>query len=511
MGVEGDGAVIERRSSYTSIFSMFRPAVGPSSSHTLAPLLCARDFRAEIEKLGGERRKASLTVELYGSLGETGKGHLTDLAILAGLSGRRPEEEGSEQLGEAKASVASAGGFEAGALFVEFDPEQDFHWCRDLPEDSDHPNTLRFTLTAGAQTVRQAYVSEGAGFFRRLGEKTAMPAPKAPIPYPYETMADLLAVAVETGDPLSHVMLANESAFSGETGTAILKRLERIWSLMKAAMDRGLRSEGELPGGLGVRRRAKQVWEESRRRIGHPEAILAPALKADAYALAVAEENAGGGAIVTAPTAGSAGVIPAVLRVCQEDLALPERTVARSLLTAGAVGVVIKNLASLSGAEVGCQGEVGSAAAMAAAAAAELAGAIPEQVEAAAEIAMEHHLGHDLRSGGRTGPDPLHRAKRHGRGQGAERRRARPGGNRAAPDQLRRRNPRHVAHRPGPPHGLPRDGPREDWPPSMSDARRKTAPSHRSACRAPERAPPANALQEVLLATIEKKSRSGRP
>jgi len=393
MGAEGDGAVIERRSSYTSIFTMFRPAVGPSSSHTLAPLLCARDFRAEIEKLGGERRKASLTVELYGSLGETGKGHLTDLAILAGLSGRRPEEEGSEQLGEAKASVVSAGGFEAGGLFVRFDPEQDFRWCPGLPLDSDHPNTLRFTLTAGTQTVRQAYVSEGAGFFRRLGKKVAMPAPKAPIPYPYETMADLLAVAVETRDPLSHVMLANESAFSGETGTAILKRLERIWSLMKAAMDRGLRSEGELPGGLGVRRRAKQVWEESRRRIGHPEAILAPALKADAYALAVAEENAGGGAIVTAPTAGSAGVIPAVLRVCQEDLALPERTVARSLLTAGAVGVVIKNLASLSGAEVGCQGEVGSAAAMAAAAAAELAGAIPEQVEAAAEIAMEHHLG----------------------------------------------------------------------------------------------------------------------
>ncbi len=383
----------EKSAPYTSIFNLFKPAIGPSSSHTLAPLLCARDFRSEIARLGPEVRNVSLTVELYGSLAATGRGHLTDLAVIAGLAGERPEEEGSQQLQEAKSAVTSAGGFMLDTLFVRFNPDNDILWCEDLPPDVKHPNSLRFVLSADTRTVKQTYVSEGAGYFSCLGRESLAPQPKSAIPYPYETMADLLATAEETGYPLSLVVLTNESAFSGETGAGVLQRLERIWALMNACIARGLRAEGKLPGGLGVQRRAKRVLRESRRRLRHPEAILAPALKADAYALAVSEENAAGGAIVTAPTAGSAGVVPAALRVCQEDLTLPDRTVARSLLTAGAVGVVIKNLASLSGAEVGCQGEVGAAAAMAAAAAAELAGAVPEQVEAAAEIAMEHHLG----------------------------------------------------------------------------------------------------------------------
>jgi L-serine dehydratase len=337
--------------------------------------------------------KASLRVELYGSLAATGKGHRTDCALIAGLSGDRPEEDGSTLFSESRTRVAEAGGLYVKDTLVRFNPEKDIRWIHKVPAWSRHPNTMRFVFKTGACELVGAYLSLGAGLFAPLGKKPAAPRAKERIPYPYRTMNDLLALAEKTGYPISHLILANEAAFAGESGSAVLARLERIWQLMKSAIDRGLTTEGELPGGLGVMRRAKQVWDESRRRVSHPEAILAPALKADAYAFAVAEENASGGAIVTAPTAGASGVIPAVLKVWQEDLSLPDRTVARGLLTAGAVGIVIRNLASLSGAEVGCQGEVGSAAAMAAAAAAELAGAIPAQVEAAAEIAIEHHLG----------------------------------------------------------------------------------------------------------------------
>ncbi|HAK94029.1 MAG TPA: L-serine ammonia-lyase [Planctomycetes bacterium] len=378
---------------YQSIFSILRPAVGPSSSHTLGPLLCARDFRARIERALRRGAAASLRVELYGSLAATGKGHRTDLALIAGLSGERPEEDGSALAPESVARVQAAGGIAVKGTLVRFDPARDIRWIRKLPAWSAHPNTMRFVLTAGRAKHAAAYVSLGAGLFTPLGRKPAAPRPAQPIPYPYRTMHDLLAISEATGYPISLLVLADETAFAGQNASTVLERLDHLWRLMKATIERGLAAEGELPGGLGVMRRAKQIWEESRRRVSHPEAILAPALKADAYAFAVAEENAAGGAIVTAPTAGSAGVIPAVLKVWQEDLALPDRTVARGLLTAGAVGIVIKNLASLSGAEVGCQGEVGSAAAMAAAAAAELAGAIPAQVEAAAEVAIEHHLG----------------------------------------------------------------------------------------------------------------------
>ncbi len=378
---------------YHSIFSILRPAVGPSSSHTLAPLLCARDFRARAERALVRGAKASLVVELYGSLAATGKGHRTDCAVIAGLSGERPEEGGSTLFAEARTRLEDAGGLRIKDTLVRFDPEKDIRWILKQPAWSRHPNTMRFVLKTDSRKLAYAYLSLGAGLFTPLGKKPAVPRPKERIPYPYHTMTDLLVASEATGYPISHLILANEAAFAGQSGSAVLARLERIWQLMKAAIDRGLAAEGELPGGLGVMRRAKEVWAESRRRVSHPEAILAPALKADAYAFAVAEENASGGAIVTAPTAGAAGVIPAVLKVWQEDLSLPDRTVARGLLTAGAVGIVIRNLASLSGAEVGCQGEVGSAAAMAAAAAAELAGAIPAQVEAAAEIAIEHHLG----------------------------------------------------------------------------------------------------------------------
>ena len=380
-------------SSYISVFTIFRPAVGPSSSHTLAPLLCARDFRSEIPKAVAKGKSAALSVELYGSLAATGKGHLTDFALAAGLLDRNPEEGGSDILTGSMERIKAEGGFEVEGRFIKFDPEKDIRLHMKLPRWSKHPNTMRFVLTGGRRPLKAAYRSLGAGFFERVGRRSAVSKPKEPIPYPFRTMEDLLGAAEGTGYPISHLVLANEAAFHGESGAAILGRLEKIWSLMKKTVERGLAHEGVLPGGLGVRRRAGEVLEECRRRAGHPEAFLAPALKADAYALAVAEENAAGGSIVTAPTAGSAGVIPAVLRVWQEDLTLPDRTVARGLLTAGAVAVIIKNLASLSGAEVGCQGEIGSAAAMGAAAAAELAGAIPEQVEAAAEIALEHHLG----------------------------------------------------------------------------------------------------------------------
>lgn len=383
---------------YISIFDIFRPAVGPSSSHTLAPLLCARDFLHTItaDELQGQRsdeNQPALTVELFGSLAATGKGHMTDLAIAAALQGEAPEKDPDQPMAEAMAALKKQGGFHRHDIFVQCRPGRDFHWRKRQPAWSKHPNTMRFILTVGSTQREQAYISAGAGFFYRLNEKSDLPAPKRPIPYPFGTMEDLLKTAAKTGFPISHLILANETAFHDATGAEILSRLEKIWALMKSCMQQGLAKEGELPGGLGVMRRAKRLWKENQKRSHHTESLLGHALRANAYALAIAEENAGGGAIVTAPTAGAAGIVPAVLRILQEDLALPDRTVMYGLLTAGAVGVIIKNLASLSGAEVGCQGEVGSASAMAAAAAAELSGGMPQQVEAAAEIAMEHHLG----------------------------------------------------------------------------------------------------------------------
>ncbi len=386
-------AMADKQPRYTSIFLLFRPAVGPSSSHTLAPLLIGREVRRYLASFKTTRTPPRLQVDLYGSLAATGKGHLTDCAITAGLAGERPEEGGGPPLCEAVGRVSSRGGIEVEGGFFRFDPKRDIHWHKGVPSWSKHPNTLRVTVVSGKKRLSWAYRSTGAGFFERIGAEVEPQKPKAQIPYPYRTMADLMEAAEKTGFPIAQLVLANEAAFHGRDGSQILAELEAVWRLMRASIDRGLSAEGELPGGLGVRRRAKRVWEESSRRIRHHDTFRATVLRADAYALAVAEENAAGGAIVTAPTAGAAGVLPAVLAVWQEDLSLPDRTVARGLLTAGACGVVIKNLASLSGAEVGCQGEIGSAAAMAAAAAAELAGGLPAQVEMAAEIALEHHLG----------------------------------------------------------------------------------------------------------------------
>lgn len=379
--------------SYTSIFDIFKPAVGPSSSHTLGPLLCARDFLAEIPQIPIEGTTNSIRVDLYGSLAATGKGHMTDYALIAGLAGAKPELTGSETFQTVREAVTKTKSVAVAGRNVAFDPEKDIHWNRRAPSWTKHPNAMEFTFTSGNRKVQRRYLSKGAGFIEKIGAPAEAAEPVGPIPYPYRTMEDLLAMADDTGFPVSHLILANETAFHGKKGSAILGRLEEILTLMNESIKRGLAKTGELPGGLGVQRRAKRVLAESMRRKGHREGILSPALTADSYALAVSEENASGGAIVTAPTAGSAGVLPAVLKVLERDLTLPKRTLAKGLLTAGAVAVVIKNQASLSGAEVGCQGEVGSAAAMAAAAAAELAGATPAQVETAAEIAMEHHLG----------------------------------------------------------------------------------------------------------------------
>ena len=378
-----------------SIFDMFSIGIGPSSSHTVGPMRACRRFLDRIVRDHTPADVRRVKVELFGSLGATGRGHGTDRAVLLGLCGEDPETVDVDGIGARVQAIVEGKSLSLdGVHAIRFAPEQDlvFHKRRSLPG---HPNGMRLTAfgEGGTPIVERIYYSVGGGFVvdETSAEADQIVADDTVLPHPFDSGASLLEQCRETGLCISTLMLRNETAWRPEA--EVLERLRAIWGAMQASVDKGCRTEGILPGGLKVKRRAAALHRKLKARSDAPESLAAMDW-VNLYALAVNEENAAGGRVVTAPTNGAAGVIPAVLhyyihhtRGADEDGAL------RLLLTAGAIGTIYKTRASISGAEMGCQGEVGVACSMAAAGLAELMGGTPEQVEDAAEIGMEHNLG----------------------------------------------------------------------------------------------------------------------
>jgi L-serine dehydratase len=378
-----------------SVFELFKVGIGPSSSHTVGPMRAALLFVTGLRTDGLLSRVVSVRVELFGSLGATGHGHGSDKAVLLGLSGQAPDSvdpdvvEGRVKVMRAARRVRLAGEHE-----ITFDEREHLvmHRRKALPY---HSNGMRFAAydAAGAELVSRTYYSVGGGF---VVDETAaggdrIKADDTPVRYPFRTAADLLGHCVASGLPISAVMLANETSWRGEA--EVRAGLLGIWQVMQDCVTRGCAREGTLPGGLKVPRRAPGLYRTLSANDDGDDPLRAVEW-VGLYALAVNEENASGGRVVTAPTNGAAGIIPAVLHYYTRFMpGAGDDGVVRFLLTAGAIGTVYAETASISGAEVGCQGEVGSACSMAAAGLAEVLGGTPQQVENAAEIGMEHHLG----------------------------------------------------------------------------------------------------------------------
>ncbi|MFP3460713.1 L-serine ammonia-lyase [Arthrobacter globiformis] len=385
------------------VFDLFSIGIGPSSSHTVGPMRAAAVFAGELKSSGKLERVASLRVDLYGSLAATGHGHGTMTAVLLGLEGYHPELILPDEVEERLASIAETGTLQlAGSVPLPYGvKDMILHPLTVLPR---HTNGMKFAVAdAEGNVLHEAtFFSVGGGFIVREGEEEAaqqeLDESKRELPLPFRTAAELLGRCQSKGLSIADIMLVNECASRSEE--EIRAGLLHIYSVMEGCVEVSLKREGLLPGGLKVRRRAPD-WHE---RLLKEDKDRDPKYWQEwvnLVALAVNEENASGGRVVTAPTNGAAGIIPAVLyyalhfapgmdKATQEDR---DDVVVRFLLTAGAVGVLYKEQASISGAEVGCQGEVGSASSMAAAGLAEVMGGTPAQVENAAEIAMEHNLG----------------------------------------------------------------------------------------------------------------------
>jgi L-serine dehydratase len=374
-----------------SAFDLFKIGIGPSSSHTVGPMVAARRFAEALRDAG--LQPATLRADLFGSLGATGRGHGTDKALILGLEGHRPAEIDPDAIPELLERVRREEALRllAGPT-VRFAPaDMVFHRVETLPF---HPNGLRLAAFAADGTVllSKEYYSVGGGFVVTGDEagQARLAADERALPRPFRSAAELLEWCRRDGLSFSAVMLSNESAWRPEAETRA--GLRGIWSAMQACVTRGCATEGVLPGGLRVPRRAPALHRRLRTETNQdPLAVLD---WVDLYALAVNEENAAGGRVVTAPTNGAAGVIPAVLHYYRRHCpGSDDAGVERFLLSAAAIAVLYKENASLSGAEVGCQGEVGVACSMAAGALAEVLGGTPAQVENAAEIGMEHNLG----------------------------------------------------------------------------------------------------------------------
>jgi len=384
-----------------SVFDLFKIGIGPSSSHTVGPMRAARLFAARLAQDGQLERTARVRAELYGSLGATGKGHGSDKAVLLGLAGHEPDTvdvdaiPGLLQAMRTRHRVPLAGTHE-----IDFDERTDlvFHRRESLPA---HANGMRFHAFGadGREIALRTCYSVGGGFVvneETLGDGTreARIVPDTtPLPLPFHSGAQLLEIAQREGTTIAEVMRRNERHW--RTDAEIDAGLLAIWRVMQDCVVRGLRADGVLPGGFKVRRRAAALH---RQLCANPEAALRDPLQVldwvNLYALAVNEENAAGGRVVTAPTNGAAGIVPAVLHYYSRFIPQSnDAGVVDFLLTAGAIGILYKENASISGAEVGCQGEVGVACSMAAGALCAVMGGSPAQVENAAEIGMEHHLG----------------------------------------------------------------------------------------------------------------------
>ena len=382
-----------------SVFDLFKIGIGPSSSHTVGPMIAARHFAGQLQQMPGLAAVHGVRVELFGSLAATGIGHGTDRAVLLGLAGHEPDRIDPEHINPTIDTIRSQQRLELlGTHPVRFvEKEHLLYRRKSLPR---HPNGMRFAAldAQGADILTAEYFSVGGGFVvDAAGERVLNGAPAGQVatapPYPFGSGAELLAQCQASGLNIAQLMRANEAHW--RSPEEVQAQLLAIWQTMAGSVRRGCAGEGTLPGPLHIRRRAAEL---QRSLSSNPEAALRDPLSmldwVNLYAMAVNEENAAGGRVVTAPTNGAAGVIPAVLHYYVRFVpGANEAGILDFLLTAGAIGSIYKMNASLSGAEVGCQGEVGVACSMAAGALAAVLGGTPAQVENAAEIGMEHNLG----------------------------------------------------------------------------------------------------------------------
>jgi L-serine dehydratase len=378
-----------------SVFDLFKIGIGPSSSHTVGPMVAARRFLLECGDLA---QAVHVEAHLYGSLALTGVGHATDKAVILGLMGETPQGVDPDSVEDKLAEAELDGVLKLlGTKEVPFSSKKNLVWHKQesLPE---HPNGMRFVLKlADGGTIERSYYSIGGGFITAAGETEAPPREtgQAPLPYPFDTMRELLEHGKRAGLSIPAMLRANELARMSEA--ELDAGLDRIWQVMRDCIAHGLVTEGQLPGGLNVKRRAAKLWKQAHCDAGNRRNELPhdATHHVTLYAMAVNEENAAGGRVVTAPTNGAAGIIPAVLRYYAEDCrpSDPAKGIRDFLLTSAAIGMLCKKNASISGAEIGCQGEVGVACGMAAAGLVAALGGSNERIENAAEIGIEHHLG----------------------------------------------------------------------------------------------------------------------
>ncbi|MGB6604895.1 MAG: L-serine ammonia-lyase [Steroidobacteraceae bacterium] len=376
-----------------SAFDIFKVGIGPSSSHTMGPMRAARAFVAGLKRDGLLGDTQEIAVRLYGSLALTGAGHGTDRAVLAGLEGADPETVDPDGIEATVKRIRASGRIRLlGEHEIAFDEPMQllFMYHERLPR---HSNGMRFSALAPGRLLREEdYYSIGGGFIVRGDEsEAAETSAHRPPPYPFTSGEELLSLCREHGLEIFELMLANERSF--RSAAEVRERLMHLWSVMQACVERGFRQSGVLPGVLKVRRRAPRLYRLLTESGASPKALDVMDW-VNAFALAVNEENAAGGRVVTAPTNGAAGIVPAVLHYYRRfEPGANDEGVMRFLLTAAAIGMLYKRNASISGAEMGCQGEVGVACSMAAAGLVAALSGTNEQVENAAEIGMEHNLG----------------------------------------------------------------------------------------------------------------------
>ena len=374
----------------TSIFDLFKVGPGPSSSHTIGPMKAAFDFLRRLQTLPGEvlNRAETIHVHLFGSLSATGKGHGTDRAVIAGLLGWQPETTDPDALLKLLREPATAYPVAVGERRF-LVGNQEIHFER-VRYDSPYHNTLVLRLVGAEGTLyEEEYYSIGGGFILRKGEDTSATAPPI-LPFPYTTMKELRAHLTRHNLTLTELMLANEMALTGEPRLAINQRLDQLLGFMHRAVRRGLRHKGILPGNIRLARKAPMLFRQAQGMAHSSDSFL---VFLNAYCLAASEENAAGGIVVTAPTSGASGVIPGLTYLAKHHFHYEKATLRAGMWAAALIGFLVKHNASISGAEMGCMGEVGTASAMGAAFLTYCAGKSIESIEAAAEIGIEHHLG----------------------------------------------------------------------------------------------------------------------
>ncbi|WP_336233146.1 L-serine ammonia-lyase [Thalassospira sp. CH_XMU1458] len=379
-----------------SVVDLYTIGIGPSSSHTVGPMRAGYRFCLELEARNLLQKTGSIVVDLYGSLALTGKGHATDTAVIMGLNGKRPRNIDPDDIVPTVKAIDETSQLQLyGQYPVAFNRDTNlvFHFTETLPQ---HPNGMRITAFDhdGVKIHTQEYFSVGGGFIVSSDDHGAeYSGDNITLPFPFSSADELMEICKREGRSIAEIMMENEQSWRSSDETIAF--VDRVHDAMMNCIDRGIRTDGILPGGLNVKRRASNLYKELTEK---PEAGLRDPLTVidwvNLYALAVNEENAAGGRVVTAPTNGAAGVIPAVLRYYEKFGAnANQHKIREFLLTAAAIGSIYKKRASISAAEVGCQGEVGVACSMAAGALCAVLGGTPEQVENAAEIGMEHNLG----------------------------------------------------------------------------------------------------------------------